>query len=274
MEKFTGLQMKSLLLWTSLPEESRTITSLAMRTKVSRTAVRKALNEVVKHGILDPDYRLTETGAEQVKIYQHHYQMLLSWMKLHHVDQSEWDGIYTLMTEMGTGFQHAMMEESLLCGICRENAGDDSRCFQGIDLAKYLAEGTYEVQVEFRKLENEELLSMANRAFKKPAYLIVGKEESEIVLKRLRIFQFSPEKRREVSGMMRSMEYRVGGRAKTIRAREEDVRIPTKDILWKCSEKQRNLSGQLEIGFTCTAGFHGKDHNRAVMCVDVLGAQQ
>lgn len=271
MEKFTGLQMKCLLLWTGLPEKNRTLTSVAIKMDASRTAARNALNAAVEQGVLDKSYKVTESGEEKIKAWRNQRRLLLNWMKMHHVNETEWDDVYTLMTEMGQDFKRAMLQESLLCSICRNTMEKGEHRFRGIDLADYLSAGKYEVRVEFRKLENEGHLSMADRAFERPVYMIVGEKESQIVLKRLKILQFSPIKRQEVGGMMRSLQYYVDGKAKTVRAEGGVVRVPTSDIEWSCSEEDGSLTGRLEMGFTCTAGFHQKDHNRAVMNVNILG---
>lgn len=270
MGKFTALQMKCLLIWLELPERSRTITILSMKTGVSRTAARNALSEVAAQGILDSEYRLTPKGVPIADEYRRTYQMLVSWMKLHRVKEDEWDGIYTLMTGMGPEFLRAMTEESLLCSICREAAKAGVKNLDGIDLADYLSEGKYEVSVTFTKIGNGQERSMANFAFEKPAYLVVGKKASEIVLKRRRIVRFSPEKHREVSGMMRTMLYETDGKTNTVRAEGDLVRIPTRAVHWNCSEERHELTGCLEMGFTCTAGFHTGKYNQAVMHVDIL----
>ena len=51
------------------------------------------------------------------------------------------------------------------------------------------------------------------------------------------------------------------------------VRIPSKDITWRCDIENGILIGRLEVSFTCTAVNHGPDHNTAVLQITISARQ-
>lgn len=271
MKKMTRLQVNSLLLWTRLEGRPRSMNNIAVKLGVSRTAVLKNLNFMVAEGILDEEYNMTGPGRDYVEQMEQMYRLLLRWMRLHGVVKEEWKDAFVLMAEMGPSFLKCMTNQGFFCSICRSVSDRNPLWFGQADLSRFLPGGTYKACVEFWKTGKENERSMADRAFVKPSCLSVEDSHSDIILRRLKITHFSPQKHGEASGKMRSMEYSMDGKRRKAEVAEDVVRIPTEAIEWCYNEQECALTGRLKVTFTCTAGFHDRERSKAEMRIRIVG---
>lgn len=278
-EKPTKIQAKYLLTWQKLSGRQRSFANLALLHGVSKSTVQRTLNVLVGRGIVDESYELTEEGRDYLDWYRPRFQSLTDWLMLHEIDKkTAEETAHTWMADTDESVIEMLMRDCMVCNICRNAAGGNGKeaILDGIDLADFLPEGNYDVQLKVLRDEEESErdnekgeLSMADKAFERPVRLIVNDGKSFIQMKRLRIFQISMGSKELMSGKMRTMEYTAQGRNRKPKLDGDFVRIPTRDIKWYCSRNQVLLEGYLRVHFTCTAGSFHMPRRSAILFVQV-----
>lgn len=277
MEKLTKAQMQYLLSWIGEHKKKRSFYHLAIKNNVSKSTVQRTLNVLVGRGFLDDQYDLTEKGEAYVNWYLPRHHSLSGWLCLHHIDRKLAESTaHTWLAVTEDPVIEMLLKNCLVCSICKKMSSDESSIEQlEMDLSEYLPEGSYHIDVEFVKdgKSNAEP-SMADRAFEKPARLIISKGSSFIELKRLRVVQFSYRKNNLISGMLKSMEYMVSGLKKTADVEGDHVRIKASHIQWTCSRNELELKGELRIFATCTAGIIHMPKSPAIMRISFSHSQE
>lgn len=286
MERPTKNQMQYLMTWLGMEgNKGRSFASVGLKHNVKKTTVQGAVTALVARGILDREYRLTEEGNAYMAWYRPRFQSLFMWLRLHDIEpETAEDTAYSWMADSPEEVIEMMVNETMICSVCRRIVPsiEGEAEFQGIDLSVFLPEGSYDVGIEFERegdgKENgrgQGARSMADRAFEKPARLTVEKDGSEIILMRRRILNHSYDApHNEVSGKMKTMDYFVKDQRKRARVDGEQVRIPTRDILWRCSRENRSLVGSLTASFTCTAGRQHMPEREAVLRIHIAQAEK
>lgn len=270
MENMTKLQLNTLLQWSRRHGRNRSLAIIAEEERVSKTAVQKAMAKLEEYGYLNGEHELTDEGWSVAETREKQLYLLKNWMRVHHVDPSEWEDASVLLTEMGSSFLEVMTGEGLFCSICRRSEEPfHESLLKNQDLSSFFYPAMYDAPFTLRKYKKEEELSMSDRAFEKPACFSVGKDYSEIILKRKKVVEKMPGTDEIMVGMMRSMYYFVDGRQRTPKVSDNMVRIPSSDIIWRCDTEKGVLSGRLNVSFTVTTVNHPPDHNTAVLCVTV-----
>ncbi|MCD7998767.1 MAG: hypothetical protein LUH21_16210 [Clostridiales bacterium] len=270
MENMTKLQLNTLLQWSRRRGRNRSLAIIAEEERVSKTAVQKAMAKLEEYGYMNPDHELTEEGWAVAEAREKQLYLLKNWMRVHHVDASEWEDASVLLTEMGPSFIEVMTGEGLFCSICRGSADHPHETLlRGRDLSPFFYPAMYEAEFTLCQCRDETKLSMSDRAFEKPACFSVGKDYSEIILKRKKMVEKRPETDEAIMGMIRSMYYSVDGRQRSPKVSDNMIRIPSSDITWRCDTEQGVLSGRLEVSFTCTAMNHRPGCNTAVLHITI-----
>lgn len=276
LKKLTSNQMKYLMTWINMDKARRSFTNVSMVMGVTKSAVQQTMSLLVKRGFLDSSYFLTEEGKEYVTWYKSRLQALNNWLQLHKIDEkTAEETAYNWMADTHKSVIDMLVRECMVCSICRSVTKDTGKeaMFEGIDLSTCIPEGIYDVEVDFYKenLDDNYLgePSMADKAFKKDAHLIVAKGHSMIQLNRIRIFQMSFNNRDMLSGKMKTMDYIVKGMKKRAEIQRDMVNIPTSDIQWYCSRNKLKLTGKLRVFFTCTAGPLHMPRRPAVLYVRI-----
>lgn len=270
MENMTKLQLNTLLQWSRRHGRYRSLAIIAEEERVSKTAVQKAMVKLEQYGYMDGSHELTEEGWAVAEAREKQLYLIKNWMRVHHVDPSEWEDASVLLTEMGPSFIEVMTGEGLFCGICRGSEGHfHEGLLRGRDLSPFFYPAKYDAPFTLCKYKKEDELSMSDRAFEKPACFSVGEGYSEIILKRKKVVERLPGTDDMVVGMMRSMYYSIDGRQRTPKVSDNMVRIPSSDFTWYCDTEKGILRGRLEVSFTVTTVNHGPDHNTAVLCITI-----
>lgn len=270
MENMTKLQLNTLLQWSRRHGRTRSLAVIAEEEKVSKTAIQKALKKLEEYGYLNKKHELTDEGWAMAEEKEKQLHLLKNWMRVHHVDASEWEDASVLLTEMGPSFIKVMTGEGLFCSICRGSTiHSHENELRGQDLSPFFYPAVYDAEFVLCKCKNEMELSMSDRAFEKPASFFVGKDYSEIILKRKRMVEKLPDTKEEMVGMMRSIYYSIDGRQCSPKVSDNMIRIPSKDVIWRCDTENGILTGRLEVSFTCTAIKHAPDRSTAVLCIKI-----
>lgn len=270
MKHMTKLQLNTLLKWSRRRGRNRSMAIIAEEERVSKTAVQKALAKLEEYGYVDKDHQLTEEGWAAAEEKEKQLYLLKNWMRVHHVDTSEWEDASVLLTEMGPSFIEVITGEGLFCSICRGNK-DHSRgsLLKDQDLSPFFYPAMYDADFVLCKYRNEAELSMSDNAFEKPAVFSAGKDYSEIILRRKKMVGKLPDTDEDMVGMMRSIYYCATGRQYSPKVTDNMIRIPSSHILWECDAEKGILTGRLEVSFTCTAVNHNPDKNTAVLIITI-----
>lgn len=272
MGNMTRLQLNTLLQWSRRRGRNCSLSIIAVEERVSKTAVQKAIAKLLEYGYMDTNHELTEEGWAVAEAKEKQLYLLKNWMRVHHVDASEWEDASVLLTEMGPSFIEVITGEGLFSSICRGSAGHfHESLLRGQDLSPFFYPSMYDAEFTLLKYRNEEELSMSDRAFEKPACFSVGKDCSEIILKRKKMVVNLPETKEAIIGMMRSLNYSIDSRQRSPKVSDNMVRIPSSDITWHCDTEKGILTGRLEVSFTCTAMNHAPDSNTAVLRITISG---
>lgn len=257
------------------PDRRPSISRVARKFGVNRSAVFRTVAIYVDEGILDRTYRLTEKGRDWLEERARSRERLRTWLVHNQIDEKtakvNADSILRHCTDevvalLGNG--------GIMCKACDRYADANAHVWFGLKgerfkdkLGLWIPDGKYPLHFSFFKVQKKNLLevSMANMGFCYPAELALNGGVGTVLLKRKEMCQQSSFGQ-WYTGAVKTVRYQQYDEWKEAELAGDTVSIPL-SAFWitYMGEDYRRIRGIVPIRMTCTAGTQAMPESAALL---------
>ncbi|WP_099469681.1 helix-turn-helix domain-containing protein [Konateibacter massiliensis] len=271
-KKINADGLKYMIALAEIEEGRPSATKVAKEFGVNRSTVCRALADYVKEGLLDENFRFTQSGLTYIELYIEKKESILhtlvnKGMSYENARENALSILCNCDSEATEIIAKSM--DSFYDGKKKKLQKEKKKSFSGDMANEYLRVGNYTASFLFLKTDKNKhgQVSMANEGFRHPGMLVISTEGNYLCLKLRMIERQSRFASKFLRGRLAGMKYEKNGAIYEVKIEDNCAYIPLEAFHFLYVKEDNILQGKAELIMSASVGALNMPESKAVLMI-------